>query len=255
MRRFRIIIGVALIGLASVVLATPAGALGPTIAVSPSTGLADGQTVTVTAGGFTIPTPTFIGIEECSTQAKAPYENDCDTSTATIFEVTTDNYTQSYDVVRHITTPNEGAIDCALPDACEILSGGAYPDTSQEAIRAHWVRGSAGRPQRRERQACAQGQAWRACRGQDQGSQRWAEFNELGHRSDHERGFRAVKCCLRARRCRERQRMYLRRRSNKGRSYRQGNFFARGTCRIRRPCHGHRVCHGYQWHRRRSDPR
>jgi hypothetical protein len=133
MRRFRIIIGVALIGLASVVLATPAGASGPTITVSPNTGLADGQTVTVTASGFTIPTPTFIGIEECSIQAKAPYENDCDTSTATFFEVTTDNYTESYNVVRHITTPNEGAIDCAVSDTCEILSGGAYPDTSQEA--------------------------------------------------------------------------------------------------------------------------
>jgi hypothetical protein len=133
MQRLRITVGVALIGLASVALATPAGASGPAIAVTPNSDLADGQTVTVTASGFTIPTPTIIGIEECSTKATSPYVNDCDTSTATFFSVTTGNYSESYSVVRHITTPNEGFIDCAVPNACEILSGGAYPDTSQEA--------------------------------------------------------------------------------------------------------------------------
>jgi Neocarzinostatin family len=121
------------VGAAILVTPTVAVAAGPTITVSPSTGLTDGQAVTVSATGFTLATPTVIGIEECALGAQPPYVPDCDTSTAAPFLVSTDDYSETYAVVRHITTPNAGVIDCAVPNTCEILSGGAFPDTSQEA--------------------------------------------------------------------------------------------------------------------------
>jgi hypothetical protein len=89
--------------------------------------------VTVSATGFTLATPTIIGIEECALGAQPPYVPDCDTSIAAPFLVNTDDYSESYTAVRHIVTPNAGVLDCAVPNTCEILSGGAFPDTSQEA--------------------------------------------------------------------------------------------------------------------------
>ena len=48
-------------------------------------------------------------------------------------EWTGTSYSTPYTVQRHITTADAGAIDCAVPNSCEILSGGAYPNTSELA--------------------------------------------------------------------------------------------------------------------------
>jgi hypothetical protein len=59
----------------------------------------------------------------------------CDGSTLAVFlwNGPGSNYSTPYTVQRHITTADSGAIDCAVPNTCEILSGGAYPNTSELA--------------------------------------------------------------------------------------------------------------------------
>jgi hypothetical protein len=114
--------------IATLVPCASAGAIGPTVTVMPNSGLSDGQVVTVAGSGFTIPTPTVFGIEECVLGAVAPYAQQCDTSTATEFLSNTDNYSMTYSVQRHITTPDSGTIDCGVANSCEILSGEAFGD-------------------------------------------------------------------------------------------------------------------------------
>ena len=124
-----------LLGLIGVVaLSSPAGAIGPTLTVTPNSGLTDGQVVTVAGSGFTI-APDVIGTVECSLGAVAPYPPMCDGSTLSVFlwNGPGSNYSTPYTVQRHITTADAGAIDCAVPNTCEILSGGAYPNTSELA--------------------------------------------------------------------------------------------------------------------------
>jgi hypothetical protein len=115
-------------------MSSPAGAIGPTVTVTPNSGLTDGQLVTVAGSGFTI-APDVIGTEECSLGAVASYVQHCDGSTLAVFlwNGPGSDYSTSFTVQRHITTTDAGAIDCAVPDKCEILSGGAYPDTSELA--------------------------------------------------------------------------------------------------------------------------
>jgi hypothetical protein len=112
----------ALIALACTAIAVPpAGAAGPMITVTPNTGLTDGQVVTVTASGFTFAVPFYAGIEECT--LGTPSVATCDPSTTTIISVSTDDYTSPYTVHRDINTTNSGAVDCAVPNSCEIHSG------------------------------------------------------------------------------------------------------------------------------------
>jgi hypothetical protein len=119
--------------LGTIVPFAPAGAAGPTVTVTPSTGLSDGQVVTVAGSGFTVSTPVIFGVEECTLGAVAPYTPQCDTSAGTEFLSNSDSYTTPYTVQRHITTPDAGAVDCGVANSCEILSGVAFGETEQLA--------------------------------------------------------------------------------------------------------------------------
>jgi len=119
--------------LGTIVPFEPAGAAGPTVTVAPSTGLSDGQVVTVEGTGFTVPTPVIFGVEQCTLGAVAPYTTQCDTSTGTEFLSNSDSYATSYTVRRHITTPDAGAVDCGVANSCEVLSGVAFGETEQLA--------------------------------------------------------------------------------------------------------------------------
>ena len=78
---FRVLAAVAAALVGSLLLGVPeAGATGPSITVSPSTGLIDGQTVTVSGTGFTVGAPTLLVLDECANVA-SPDINDCSTGT------------------------------------------------------------------------------------------------------------------------------------------------------------------------------
>jgi hypothetical protein len=99
MRRFMTgIASVTLIlgGLTSLGLATTASAAGPTITVTPNTGLTGGQTVSIVGSGYT-PGLTLFAIECLATAASI---TGCDTSTATpVTESATGTFTQPFVVV------------------------------------------------------------------------------------------------------------------------------------------------------------
>src|SRR4051812_27668173 len=91
--------------------ATPAGAA-VTVTVDPSTGLADGQAVTITGMGFT--PGASVGAAECSAAvAQSRSTSDCDLSNAPI--VPADSSGTAVIHLRakgSITTSNSGAVDC-----------------------------------------------------------------------------------------------------------------------------------------------
>jgi hypothetical protein len=102
---------------AAVVAAAPASAA-PKLVVTPSTGLTDGQTVTLDVTGFNT-TGNIVGASECATGPVLL--SSCDV--ADTLQVTTPNtssFTFSYTVTRHIVTTDNGAVDCAVPHSCQI---------------------------------------------------------------------------------------------------------------------------------------
>ena len=123
-----------LASIGTVALSSPAGAIGPSVTATPNSGLTDGQVVTVTGSGFNI-APDVIGTIECSLGAAAPYTASCDGSTLAVFlwNGPGDSYSTPFTVQRHISTTDADVLDCAVPNTCEILSGGAYPNTSELA--------------------------------------------------------------------------------------------------------------------------
>jgi Neocarzinostatin family len=116
------------------IAAPPASADGPSITVAPSTGLTDGQTVTVSGTGFTVPTPHFLAIGECA-NVTSPGFGDCDQSTVNTSVVNTEDFVETYTVARFITTANHGALDCAVPTACT-LAVQAFTLQSNQVVAA-----------------------------------------------------------------------------------------------------------------------
>jgi hypothetical protein len=93
----------------------------PTLSVDPSTGLLDGQTVTVSATDF--PADASVALVECpSGTAVADFEADCDASTVAIDEADgTGALSANYQVTRVIQGA-VGPIDCAGPSACVLAA-------------------------------------------------------------------------------------------------------------------------------------
>jgi hypothetical protein len=103
---------------AAIVAAAPVAAA-PTLAVTPHTGLTDGQAVSLAASGFSFTSDTPVGAAECTRGSVAISSCDlADTFTSTT--ASTGTFTFSYNVTRHIVTPDSGAVDCAVPKSCEI---------------------------------------------------------------------------------------------------------------------------------------
>jgi|HubBroStandDraft_4_1064222.scaffolds.fasta_scaffold105656_1 hypothetical protein len=134
MRTFRALAAVSAVVAGSLVVAVPsASAGGPSITVTPSTGLIDGQTVTVSGTGFTVPIPHLLGIGECANVA-SPGFNDCDQTKVNLFIPSTEDFVETYTVARFITTVNQGALDCALPTACSLAVEAFTTQTFQVAV-------------------------------------------------------------------------------------------------------------------------
>jgi hypothetical protein len=126
MRTTQALVAIAAIAAGSLVIAVPtASANGPTITVTPSTGLIDGQTVTVSGAGFTVGTPTILFLDECANVA-SPVLGDCSASDLDVSITSTDNFVATYTVARFITTMNEGSLDCAVPNACVLDAVAGY---------------------------------------------------------------------------------------------------------------------------------
>lgn len=91
----------------------------PTVAVSPATGLTDGQTVTVTGSGYSASAP--VGILQCPADATSP--DRCDGRTADSFSTdAAGRFTRSAVVHRVITDAHGVVTDCGTAGACAVLS-------------------------------------------------------------------------------------------------------------------------------------
>ena len=107
----------ALLVIAALVSSPAAAQVAPSVVVSPSTDLVDGQIVSVEASGF--PANTTLAVVEC--QAGATTRSDCDAGTVALLssdasgQVATD-----YATSRVIFTGSLGRLDCAT-DACVLV--------------------------------------------------------------------------------------------------------------------------------------
>jgi hypothetical protein len=97
--------------------AVPAGAT-PLLTVTPNAGLVDGQSVSVSASGYT--PGAGLAVLECT--AGASSENDCDLSTVAYVNADASSaVSTTYGVFREIFTANDGAgLDCA-PSQCVLV--------------------------------------------------------------------------------------------------------------------------------------
>jgi len=112
----RLFIGVA--GLV-VALGFTACSTGPAVSVTPSTGLADGQVVTVRGRGYT--PNSSLGMIQCV--AGADSIDDCDGLTATSFSADARGGFDKPLTVRRVISHNVGrTTDCARPGACIVAS-------------------------------------------------------------------------------------------------------------------------------------
>jgi hypothetical protein len=96
-----------------------AGCTVPTVTVTPSTGLVDGQEVTVRGGGYS--PNSSVGIIQC----RAPAEGfqDCSGETARSFSADgSGGYQRQYQVTRILEFGNGVEHDCAIPDSCFLVS-------------------------------------------------------------------------------------------------------------------------------------
>jgi hypothetical protein len=110
----------------------------PAISLEPSTGLEEGDTVTVSGSGFS--PEADIGISMCA--AVVTSGENCDFSGAQV--ATTDatgSFTKPLPVVASITTPADGTIDCA-PDNCGIGAANLQVQTEVAAASFSFADGS-----------------------------------------------------------------------------------------------------------------
>jgi len=112
-----------------VVTATRADAA-VTVTVDPSTGLADGQPVTITGSGFT--PGASVGAAECGAAvAQSHSTSDCDLSNAPIVQADSNGTAVIHIRAKAtITTPNGGAIDCVTAAEPCIMGMGDTSDLS-----------------------------------------------------------------------------------------------------------------------------
>jgi Neocarzinostatin family len=93
---------------------------GPHVSVTPNTDLVDGQTVTVSGGGYS--PGSSLGMVQCPTGADSI--DDCDGRTARSFSADgAGNFVQSLDVRRVIQRSSVGEeTDCSVPGNCVVAS-------------------------------------------------------------------------------------------------------------------------------------
>jgi hypothetical protein len=109
---------VGVVGIAGVV-GLAGCATGPAVSVSPSTGLVDGQVVTVTGSGYT--PNSSLGMVQCV--AGADSIDDCDGTTATSFSADATGGFRKPLTVRRVISHNVGQLtDCAEPGSCVVAS-------------------------------------------------------------------------------------------------------------------------------------
>jgi hypothetical protein len=110
----------ALLVVIAALISPPAAAqVAPSVVVSPSTDLVDGQTVSVEASGF--PANTTLAVVEC--QAGGTTVSDCGVGTASVLSSDANGQlTTDYATSRVIFTRSVGRLDCAT-DACVLVVG------------------------------------------------------------------------------------------------------------------------------------
>lgn len=116
------------------------------VTVTPHKGLHDGASVTVTASGFE--PGAALSIVECNSVAATKGAAACDLDTSTALsgrELTADahgNLTATYKISQHITTPDDGPLDCAKgnvdPDAYDAAIA-ADPDRANTALPGYFT--------------------------------------------------------------------------------------------------------------------
>ena len=124
MRRLVGVFGIMAMTMVLVVAAATRADAAVVVTVDPSTGLADGQPVTITGSGFN--PGASVGAAQCtSLSGQSRSTSDCDLSNAPITQADSDG-----NVVLHlrargtITTPNSGTVDCVTaPEPCVIGMG------------------------------------------------------------------------------------------------------------------------------------
>ena len=105
----------------------------PSITVTPSTNLLDGQTVTVEGSDF--PSGSFVVLVECVDAASGGQSN-CDLSNQMGTGAdASGSFSVTMRLSRLISTPAQGTTDCAQPSTC-IIGAGVPPDGSQGSAKA-----------------------------------------------------------------------------------------------------------------------
>ncbi len=133
MRIVRALAAVGAVVAGSLLLGVPeAGAAGPVITVVPSTLLTDGQSVTVTGTGFTVPTTDMaLYLGECAAGVFPLTFNDCDNGTIVSLSESTNDFVESLTVKHIITTSDQGALDCAVANTCVVGAAEVESATSE----------------------------------------------------------------------------------------------------------------------------
>ena len=91
---------------------------GPAVSASPATGLADGQTVTVSGSGYSA--AATVGLVQCPTDATS--QDRCDGRSATSFSTdAAGRFTRQFVVHRVITDAHGVVTDCGVAGACAVI--------------------------------------------------------------------------------------------------------------------------------------
>lgn len=118
------VVGVLALSSVFVVVAATRADAAVVVTVDPSTGLADGQPVTITGSGFT--PGASVGAAQCSAlSGQSRSTNDCDITNAPITQADSSGTAVLHLRARaHITTPNSGDVDCVnAVDPCVMGMG------------------------------------------------------------------------------------------------------------------------------------
>jgi len=102
---------------------------GAAIVASPSTGLIDRQTISVTGSGY--PASAYVAIIQCHHASVT--SSGCDMSTLGYFTARSDGSISTATMVRSTISTADGSFDCSAPDSCH-LGVGVVPDGNPSAI-------------------------------------------------------------------------------------------------------------------------
>jgi hypothetical protein len=102
---------------------------GAAIFASPSTGLIDGQVISVTGTGY--PASAYVAIIQCHHGSIT--SSGCDMSTLGYFTAGTDGSISTTTIARSNISTADGSFDCSAPDSCH-LGVGVVPDGNPSAI-------------------------------------------------------------------------------------------------------------------------